>query len=107
MAQFDVHANPGRNRSIIPYVVNVQSRRLDSARTRIVIPLIRLSRQSDAEPRLTPEFVIGSEALRLDPLGLFAAPVTALGPVVASLAADADASRIIGAIDAVITQAFG
>jgi hypothetical protein len=38
---------------------------------------------------------------------MFAAPVPVLGPVVASLAADADASRIIAAIDAVITQAFG
>jgi toxin CcdB len=107
MAQFDVHINPGRNRSIIPYVVNVQTRRLDASRTRVVIPLIRLARTSNIEPRLTPEFVVKGETLVLDPLGMFAAPLLALGPVVASLSADADASRIIAAIDAVITQAFG
>jgi hypothetical protein len=33
--------------------------------------------------------------------------VPALGPVVASLSADNDASRIIAAIDEVITQAYG
>ena len=33
MAQFDVHANPGRNRGMMPYVVNVQSRVLDSMRS--------------------------------------------------------------------------
>ena len=107
MAQFDVHVNPGRNRSVIPYVVNVQTRRLDSARTRIVIPLTRLPRPGDIEPRLTAAFVIRGETLFLGPLAMFAAPVPVLGPVVASLAADADASRIIAAIDAVITQAFG
>jgi toxin CcdB len=107
MAQFDVHINPGRNRSIMPYVVNVQTRRLDDSRTRVVIPLIRLARTSNIEPRLTPEFVVKEEILVLDPLGMFAAPLSALGPVVASLSADADASRIIAAIDAVITQAFG
>ena len=107
MAQFDVHANPGRNRAIMPYVVNVQSRILDSMRSRVVIPLMRLPRPPDAEPRLNPEFVVRAESVFLDPLALFAAPVASLGPVVASLAADDDASRIIAAIDAVITQAFG
>lgn len=89
------------------YVVNVQSSRLDSMRSRIVIPLMRLPRPRDAEPRLNPDFAIQAETLFLDPLALFAAPVKALGPVVASLAADDDASRIIASIDAVITQAFG
>jgi toxin CcdB len=107
MAQFDVHVNPGRNRAVIPYVVNVQTRRLDIAHTRIDIPLTRLARAGDIEPRLTPAFVIQAETLFLDPLTMFAAPVSALGPVAGSLAADSDASRIIAAIDAVITQAFG
>jgi len=42
-----------------------------------------------------------------NPLLLFTIPATALGPVIASLAADEHAARMIGAIDAVITQAFG
>jgi hypothetical protein len=38
---------------------------------------------------------------------MFAAPVSALGTIAGSFAADGGASRISAAIDAVITQAFG
>jgi hypothetical protein len=68
---------------------------------------MRIPRPKDAEPRLTPELVVADDSLFLDPLSIFAAPVAALGPVVASLSADEDASRIIAAIDQVISQAFG
>ena len=107
MAQFDIHANLGRNRANIPYLVNVQSRRYHAALTRIVNPLMRLPALRDADPRLVPEFLIGGESLTLNPLLIFATPVSALGPAAGSLAADGDAGRIIAAIDAVITQAFG
>jgi hypothetical protein len=62
---------------------------------------------ADIEPRLTPGFVIQAETLFLDPLAMFAAPVSALGTIAGSFAADGGASRISAAIDAVITQAFG
>ena len=91
----------------MPYVVNVQSRRLDGAGTRVVIPLVRSPEPRDADPRLIPRFRILSETLSLHPLAIFTAPVSALGPVIASLADDIDAARIIAAIDAVITQAYG
>jgi toxin CcdB len=107
MAQFDVHINLGRNRSTVPYVVNVQSRRFDAAGTRLVAPLMRQAGLRDADPGLAPKFVIRIDSVFLNPLLLFAAPVSALGPVVASLSADQDASRIIAAIDQVISQAFG
>jgi toxin CcdB len=99
------HTNPGHNRAIMPYVVNVQSRRLDSMRSRVVIPLMRLARPREAGPRLNPEFMVRAGTLFLHVLPLFAAPLSVPGPVVASLAADDDASRT--AIDAVITPAFG
>ena len=38
----------GRNRAVIPYVVNVQTSRLDTAHTRIVNPLIGLPRPGGA-----------------------------------------------------------
>ena len=107
MTLFDVHVNPGRNRSVIPYVVNIQSRRLDGAGTRVVVPLVRSPNPRNSDPRLIPQFLILSETLSLNPLAIFTAPVSALGPVVASLANDKDASRIITAIDEVITQAYG
>ena len=107
MAQFDVHTNPGRNRATIPYVVNIQSRRLDAVGTRVVVPLVRSSHPRNADQRLVPSFQVLSEVLFLNPLALFTAPLSALGPVVASLADDKDAGRIIAAIDEVISQAFG
>jgi toxin CcdB len=107
MAQFDVHTNLGRNRSHIPYLVNVQSRRHDGAGTRVVVPLMRLPALRDAEPSLTPKFTIQNEHLVFNPLLLVTAPAASLGPVIPSLATDKDAGRIIAAIDAVITQAFG
>jgi toxin CcdB len=107
MAQFDVHTNPGRNRAVIPYVVNVQSHRLEGAGTRIVVPLVRSSDSRNADPRLIPSFQVLAETLFLNPLALFTTPLSALGPVVASLAADPDAGRIIAAIDEVISQAYG
>jgi toxin CcdB len=106
MAQFDVHINLGRNRSSVPYVVTVQSRRFDAAGTRLVAPLMRPSGYR-AEPGVAPKFVIRTAPVLLNPLLLFAAPVSALGPVVASLSADQDASRIIAAVDQVISQTFG
>jgi toxin CcdB len=107
MAQFDVHVNPGRAESREHTLCReVQTRRFDSMRTRIVVPLMRIPRPQDAEPRLAPELVVSDESLFLGPLSIFAAPVSALGPVVASLSADEDASRIIAAIDQVISQAF-
>jgi len=62
---------------------------------------MRLPALRDAEPRLTPRYLIQDE------LPVFTAPVSALGPVVASLAADEQAGRVIAAIDAIITQAYG
>jgi hypothetical protein len=107
IAQFDVHANLGRNWANIPYLVNVQSRRHRSAGTRVVVPLMRLPELRNAEPRLTPKFLIQGELLVFNPLLIFTAPVAALGPVTASPAADEHAGRVIAAIDEVITQAYG
>jgi toxin CcdB len=107
MAQLDVHINLGRNRTMVPYVVNVQSRRFDAAGIRLVAPLMRQAGLRDADPGLAPKFMIQTDSVFLNPLLIFAAPVAALGPVVASLSADEDASRIIAAIDQVFSQAFG
>ncbi len=107
MPQFDVHSNPGRNRQAFPYVVSVQSRRFDGAASRVVIPLARSSGPPDADRRLMPQFVVGSEILFLDPLAMFAAPLAVLGPVVASLAGDPEAGEIIAAIDEVISRGYG
>lgn len=43
MARFDLYANPGRNKTSIPYLVEVQSNVISGLATHIVIPLRSLS----------------------------------------------------------------
>lgn len=107
MAQFDVHANTGRNRIDIPYVVVIQSRRFDEARTRLVAALRAAPRGPVADPTLTPRFRIGGKHVLLDPLQIVALPRSSLGRLVTSLADDASSSAIINAVDAVISRAHG
>ena len=107
MAQFDVHANTGRNRVAIPFVVVIQSSRFDNARTRLVVALRAAPAGRVADPTVTPQFRIAGKKVLLDPLQIVAMPQASLGSVVASLAEDASNSSIINAIDAVITRAYG
>jgi toxin CcdB len=106
MAQFDVHRNPGRTRTGLPYLVVVQSLRFADHPRRLVAPLGLVG----GRPRLetidhSPVFLVEGRQVALDPLQLQAVPREALGPAIASLAQDSD--RIIKAIDAVITRAWG
>lgn len=105
MPQFDVHRNLGAQRGVIPYVVVVQSRRLDRSRRRLVAPLVMASAIDAVDPTLNPKFCVESVEVVLHPLELVSVPVDRLGPHVGSLAADAD--RIIAAIDLVISRAWG
>ena len=107
MAQFDVHANTGQNRADIPYVVVIQSRRFEQARTRLVAALRTAPRGAVADPTLTPRFRVEGKAVILDPLQIVAIRRSSLGRQVASLADDASSNAIINAIDAVITRAYG
>ena len=103
MAQFDVHVNRGRLQKEAPFLVVVQSQRFDGAPTRLVIPLI--VRPAGSASELSPELRVSGQDLHLNVLQMFAMPTRLLGPVVASLADDASAARIIAAIDEVITTA--
>lgn len=106
MPQFDVHSTQGRLRDRAPYVVVVQSARFDRSPTRLVAPLIVASGEG-FETEVTPRFVVQGRAVFLDPLRLFAMPTTSLGPKVGSMADDASSSRIIAAIDQILSRAFG
>lgn len=105
MAQFDVHRNLGAHRAEIPYVVVVQSRRLDGYRRRVVIPLVQGSVAPVVEPTLNPTFVIEGVTVVLHPLEIVSVPVERLGPWVVNLGADGD--RIVDALDLVISRAWG
>lgn len=108
MAQFDVHRNPGRNRAAIPFVVVVQSSRFEAHARRLVAPLLAESGPRAAHyPSLAPRFEIGGQRVVLDPLQLQTVPREVLGPALASLAEDADAGRILAAIDLVLSTSAG
>lgn len=107
MAQFDVHPSPGRNRLVIPYVVDVQSTRYAALASRLVAPLIVAPPDRAVDPGLMPDFLVEGRRVFLNPFELQAVRWSLLGMPVASLANDQDASRLIAAIDAVITRAYG
>ena len=106
MAQFDVHATLGWLRERTPYVVIIQSSRFQRSPTRLVAPLIFL-REPLEETELTPRFEMQGRTVFLDPLRIFAMPTNRLGQRIASLADDDSSTRIIAAIDQVISRAFG
>ncbi len=105
MNQFDVHRTTGRTRLAAPYVVIVQSERLARLPTRVVIPLTSL-RGDDFAADVAPVSQIEGKQVRLIPWQIFTISVTALGPLVASLANDRDCAPIIRAIDALISQTW-
>jgi len=108
VAQFDVHRNPGRNRGEIPYIVVVQSARFARHPGRLALPLVTAADTPDSDLRdLSPQFRVEGVLVRLDPLQAQTVPAARLGPVVASLADDDSAIRIINAIDLVISRAWG
>ena len=104
MAQFDVHRNLGEHRHDIPFVLIVQSQRLDGYRRRVVIPLVLASTVRAVELNLNPNFRVESSDVVLHPLEIVSIPVERLGERVGTLAGEAD--RIIAAIDIVISRAW-
>ncbi len=105
MAQFDVHRNKGRHRDDIPYVVLVQSSLYDAYRRRVVLPLVRRALLGHiSSPRFNPDFEIEGNGVVLHPLEIVSVPCEQLGEYVCSLSDDG--SRILDALDELLTQAW-
>lgn len=108
MAEFDVHQNPGGSRDTVPFVVLVQSRQFDDVPTRLAAPLIELPQHGPLRaPPHPPRLSVLGRTLVLVMLQLQAIPRRALGPVIASLADDDSAMRIVSALDTVTSRAHG
>lgn len=106
MAQFDVHRNNGKHADSIPYVVVVQSALFDEYARRVVVPLVKVSAVGAlANPRFNPTFKIGKTSVVLHPLEIVSVASEDLGTPVASLATEG--SRIIGALDELLSRAWG
>jgi toxin CcdB len=105
MAQFDVHRNGGKNRENIPFVVVVQSSIFNAYGRRVVVPLVRKSSLGKiSNPRFNPMFTIERIPVVLHPLEIVSVATENLGKCVQSLKAEAD--RIIGALDELVTRAW-
>ncbi len=102
MAQFDVYKNPNpKTRRSIPYLVDVQSDLLDPIATRVVIPLIRISKSNQPITRLNPEFEIEDATVLLSTAELAGISKSALANHVTSL--KEHRTDIINALDVLIT----
>lgn len=102
MAQYDVYVNPSpASRTLVPYVVDLQSGLLDGLNTRLTAPLLRRESVGQTLPRrLAPELTVGDEVLVLYAHQAAAVESRLLRLPVASLAASAAA--IAGALDVVL-----
>lgn len=108
MSQFDVHRNPGRQQTAIPYVVVVQSTAFDKLARRLVVPL--LADEAAGAVRVpysdtTPRVVIAGQQLVLNPFEMVSVEASRLGPKVGSLVDMADV--IVAALDEVFSRAHG
>ncbi len=102
--QLDVHRNPGRNRSAIPFVVVVQSNQFRAAARRVVVPLLAARVFGSPDSDVGPHFMIDGQAVALDPLQITNVPVAVLGPPVASLIDEDD--RVVRALDILLSRAW-
>jgi toxin CcdB len=103
MAQFSVHKNKNaKTRTAYPYLVDVQSSLLRDLRTRVVVPLVKLTALGKKPIKnLTPVLdVDGQKFIMLVPQ-LAGISLEDLGPEVASAAQYRN--EILGALDFLIT----
>ena len=103
MVRFDVYRNPSKNRSSIPFLMDVQSNVISGLATRIVIPMRLLSTvESDSLPGdIFPIQVVEGESYFLDTPQLGAIPAQEL--TVPVLGVIVDRFKIVAALD----RAFG
>jgi toxin CcdB len=97
--KFDVYRTPLRGKELRPFVVVLQSHRVET-QTRVCAPLVAENFIHHAG-RLTPAFTIDGRRCLLNPVDLAAIPIRLLRDPVANLEAERD--RFIAAIDLVFT----
>jgi toxin CcdB len=96
MARFDVHRYRGSSRRV-PYLLDIQSDFLAELRSRVVVPLVPLTRFGTPIARLNPVFEIDGVAQVMVTTELAGVALSMLGDIVTSL--DAEHDRIVQAID--------
>ena len=102
MPQFAVYKSPGRDESI-PFVLQLQTTRLDQTVTRVVMPLVRAGARSPANHPLTPHLSVQGQTVYANPLNIATVLVSRLKDVLETLS-DSDQDRIIRAIDEMVSR---
>ena len=103
MPQFAVYPNPGRNRAI-PFVVQIQSGRLESSFSRVVIPLVTCTNAAPPDHPLTPRPMIEGQEVFANPFDIATIPSKRLGPPVLVLT-ERDQDKISRALDELVSRA--
>jgi toxin CcdB len=104
MARFDVYRNSNKaTKDDFPYLLEVQADLFADLRTRVVVPLMPRAAVRMPMTRLNPVFSVEGRSVVMVTTEVAGIPVAALGPKIASLAADA--STVVGAIDFLLTGA--
>ena len=98
MSQFSVYANAdAASRRSIPCWLNVQSDLIDTAESRVVVPLIAPERAGPSVGSLMPTLTVAGKQMVMDTAQITNVPMQMLGRRVADLSADR--LTIIGALD--------
>ncbi len=103
MPQFAVYRNPGRNEDV-PFVVQVQSTRLDRSVGRVVVPLPLVGQNGVKDHALTPHLVVLDQVVFADVLNMATLPSARLRRSLLVLE-ESDQDRVIQAIDEMISRA--
>jgi toxin CcdB len=98
-ARFDVYPNPGAHASSTPYLLDVQTDRLDGLESRIMIPLRSLEHFAKVKlpTRLTPVLQVNGKDFLLETPKMAAVAKRILKTSLAGLANEQD--QITGALD--------
>lgn len=102
MPQFAVYRNPGRNPDI-PFIVQIQSSRLERVVGRVVMPLVRRSGTVPPDHPLTPHLRVEGEDVFANPFDLATVPASRLGDVLYVLP-ERDQDAIIRALDELVMR---
>lgn len=86
MSQFAVYANADTaSRKQIPYLLDVQSDLLETAGSRVVVPLLAPGRVGGVIERLMPRLLIGDKHMVMDTTQIMGIPLRMLGKQVADV----------------------
>lgn len=89
----------------MPFVVSLQSGRLDRAASRLVIPLVEPAAFAGEDHWLTPLVLVEGRQLIANPFDIATIPLARLGAPIGTLADEDSRSRLLRALDELVSQA--